>query len=237
VVPSSLFGAEAPSNKITVGFIGVGSHGVDWNLSKYLKLPASKVVMVCDVDGYRMRKAKAMVDAKYDNEDCAMTKDRPRGWFVASVRELPWQENELGATCEFDKQRERFEEFGINLTVLRPGQPMTMYHREGYQEGFLVLSGECLLLVEGEERPLEAWDYFHCPAWTEHVLVGASDGPSVVLAVGARKPDSNVRYPASEVADAHGAGVPETTESPKEAYAPYPEDVERPYREGDLPEW
>ena len=75
IVPSSVFGAEAPSNKITVGFIGVGSHGVDWNLSKYLKLPASKVVMVCDVDGCRMRKAKAMVDAKYDNEDCAMTKD------------------------------------------------------------------------------------------------------------------------------------------------------------------
>ncbi len=75
ILPSSIFGAEAPSKQITVGFIGVGSHGVDWNLSKYLKLPASRVVMVCDVDGYRMRKAKAMVDAKYDNEDCAMTKD------------------------------------------------------------------------------------------------------------------------------------------------------------------
>ena len=92
-----------------------------------------------------------------------MTKDRPRGWFVASVRELPWQENELGATCEFDKQRERFDEFGINLTVLRPGQPMTMYHREGYQEGFLVLRGECLLIVEGSEVRLREWDYFHCP--------------------------------------------------------------------------
>lgn len=73
-----------------------------------------------------------------------MTKDRPRGWFVASVRELPWQENELGATCEFDKRRNRFDEFGINLTVLRPGQPMTMYHREGAREGFLILRGECL---------------------------------------------------------------------------------------------
>src|SRR5262245_37843335 len=75
IVPSSVFGVNAPSNKITVGFIGVGGHGVDWNLSKYLKLDAAKVVMVCDVDGYRMRKAKAMVDAKYDNEDCSMTKD------------------------------------------------------------------------------------------------------------------------------------------------------------------
>ncbi len=65
-----------------------------------------------------------------------MSEDRRRGWFVGSVRQLPWQENELGATCEFDKRRDRFDEFGINLTVLRPGQPMTMYHREGYQEGF-----------------------------------------------------------------------------------------------------
>ena len=55
-------------------------------------------------------------------------------YFVANVRELRWQENELGASCEFDKNRERFAEFGINLTVLAPGQPMTMYHRERYQE-------------------------------------------------------------------------------------------------------
>ena len=59
-----------------------------------------------------------------------MVEDRTKDWFVANVRELRWQENELGATCEFDKHRERFEEFGINLTVLRPHQPMTMYHRE-----------------------------------------------------------------------------------------------------------
>lgn len=75
IIPASVLGAGAPSNKINVGFIGVGSHGVDWNLSKYLKLSAARVAMVCDVDGYRMRKAKAMVDAKYDNEDCAVTKD------------------------------------------------------------------------------------------------------------------------------------------------------------------
>ncbi len=75
LVPSTCFGAGAPSNKITIGFIGVGSHGTGWNLEKYLKLPAARVVMVCDVDGFRMRKAKAMVDAAYDNEDCRTTKD------------------------------------------------------------------------------------------------------------------------------------------------------------------
>jgi uncharacterized cupin superfamily protein len=71
-------------------------------------------------------------------------------WWVRNVRELRWQENELGVSCEFDKHEERFDEFGINLTVLQPGQPMTMYHRERYQEGFLVLRGECLLVVEGQ---------------------------------------------------------------------------------------
>lgn len=74
-VPTSVLGADAPSKKITIGFIGVGQHGVSWNLDKYLKLGDAKVLMVCDVDGYRMRRAKAMVDAKYDNEDCAMSKD------------------------------------------------------------------------------------------------------------------------------------------------------------------
>src|SRR5215471_15195009 len=112
-------------------------------------------------------------ESSFAKGDLRLTEDRPGDWFVASVRELSWQENELGATCEFDKQRNRFDEFGINLTVLRPRQPMTMYHREGYQEGFLVLRGECLLIVEGSEVPLRAWDYFHCPRDVAHAIVGA----------------------------------------------------------------
>jgi len=75
IVPASVLGADAPSNKITIGFIGTGDHGTTWNLHRYLQLKAAKVVMVCDVDGYRMRRAKAMVDAQYDSEDCAMSKD------------------------------------------------------------------------------------------------------------------------------------------------------------------
>ena len=89
--------------------------------------------------------------------------------------------------------------------------------------------------MEGQERRLGAWDLFHCPAWTEHVVVGAGEGPCVILAVGGREPESEVRYTVAEVARAHGAGVDEETASPKEAYAPYPKDEERPYREGDLP--
>jgi myo-inositol 2-dehydrogenase / D-chiro-inositol 1-dehydrogenase len=74
-VPASVLGADAPSKKITIGFIGTGDHGTTWNLDHYLKLPASRVVVVCDVDGARAKRAKAMVDAAYDNEDCAVTKD------------------------------------------------------------------------------------------------------------------------------------------------------------------
>jgi uncharacterized cupin superfamily protein len=159
------------------------------------------------------------------------------GWFVLNAREARWHESPVfDSYCTFEGE-ERFPEVGINISVLQPGRPGCMYHGEEGQEGFLVLSGQCLLLVEGEERPLEAWDFFHCAPWTEHVLVGAGDGPCVVVGVGARKQGAGVVYPHAEVADRHGAGVPETTSEPKEAYAPFPDSDERPYREGDLPDW
>jgi len=140
-------------------------------------------------------------------------------WWVRSVRETRWQENELGATSEFDKHVERFQEFGINLTVLQPGQPMTMYHREDYQEGFLILRGECLLVVEGQELPLRAWDYFHCPSGTAHAIVGAGSGSALVLAVGSRVGPDVILYPRDETALRLNAGVEQDTPSPKEAYA------------------
>jgi quercetin dioxygenase-like cupin family protein len=140
-------------------------------------------------------------------------------WWVRSVRELRWQENELGATCEFDKHQERFPEFGINLTALQPGQPMTMYHRERYQEGFLVLRGECLLIVEGQEVPMKQWDYFHCPPDVPHAIVGAGDATWLVLAGGRRGGAGIILDPRDETALNHGAGVERDTPSPKEAYA------------------
>jgi len=140
-------------------------------------------------------------------------------YFVENVRELRWQENELGATCEFDKHRDRFRQFGINLTVLAPGQPMTMYHRESYQEGFLVLRGECVLIVDGREVPLREWDYFHCPPDVAHAIVGAGTTASLVLAVGSRVGPDVVVYPRDDTALAHGAGVEQETHHPSEAYA------------------
>jgi uncharacterized cupin superfamily protein len=123
------------------------------------------------------------------------------------------------AACEFDKHRDRLPEFGINLTALEPGQPMAMYHRERRQEGFLVLAGECLLIVESQELPLRQWDYFHCPADVPHAIVGAGERTSLVLSVGNRVAPHNILYPRDEAALRHGAGVEQETASPNEAYA------------------
>jgi uncharacterized cupin superfamily protein len=157
------------------------------------------------------------------------------GWFVLNARDAVWHEVAgLGAAATFEGDA-RFSQFGVNIHVLRPGEPNAMYHAEEDQEDFLVLFGECLLLVEGAERPLRAWDFVHCPPWTEHVFVGAGDGPCGILMVGGRA-SKGLRYPVSDVALRHGAGVAEETDSAKVAYARFQESHDRRYREGDLPE-
>jgi uncharacterized cupin superfamily protein len=160
---------------------------------------------------------------------------RGDGWFVVNAREAPWSHcDTFGSSCGFEGDV-RFADLGINIHVLRPGEPNCMYHGENAQEDFLVLFGECLLLVEGEARPLRQWDLVHCPAWTEHVLVGAGSGPCGILMVGARPEVEQLRYPVAEVALERGAGVHRETASGTEAYAPFPAPTEGPYREGTLP--
>jgi uncharacterized cupin superfamily protein len=154
------------------------------------------------------------------------------GWFVVNAREALWKEGAFGAYTRFEGDA-RFEQIGINIGVLQPGQAACMYHGEEDQEDFLVLSGECLLLIEGEERPVRAWDFVHCPPWTEHVFVGAGNGPCAILAVGGRS-GTDVVYPRAEVALRHGAGVEEETTSGAEAYARFPDDTQTSYRDGWL---
>ena len=147
------------------------------------------------------------------------------GWFVVNARDARWFESGgLGFYAPFESRDARFAQLGINLNVLRPGEPNCMYHGEDAQEGFLVLSGECLLVVEGRERPLRQWDFVHCPPWTEHVFVGAGQGPCLLLAVGSRQRPAGqgIRYPADETALKHGAGVERETSDPEEAYARFP---------------
>ena len=128
------------------------------------------------------------------------------GWFVVNARAARWFENvDFGASTVFEgEESAEFPRLGINIGVLQPGQPACMYHGEDEQEDFLVLSGECLLLIEGEERGLKAWDFVHCPPWTEHVFVGAGEGPCVIVAVGTRT-GGGIVYPVSELAQRHGA--------------------------------
>ena len=158
------------------------------------------------------------------------------GWFVLNARDGRWgHTTDMGSFVTFEGDA-RFPDLGINVAVIRPGQPSAMYHAEDAQEDFLIVAGECFLVVEGQERRLKPWDLVHCPPWTEHVFVGAGEGPCVIVMVGARHGDRDgVRYPANEVARKHGAGVSRETSSAQEAYAAVDPVEDGPYREGDLP--
>jgi uncharacterized cupin superfamily protein len=145
-------------------------------------------------------------------------------WFVVNVRDAKWVSNDaFGRRCYFDREGHRFDQVGYTLAVLSPGRPSGLYHAESNQEDFLVLKGECLAIVEGEERPLRTWDFLHCPPGTKHVFVGAGGGPCLLLMVGARSTDKKIVYPVSEVVMAHRAGVEAETTTPKEAYADFPD--------------
>jgi uncharacterized cupin superfamily protein len=165
------------------------------------------------------------------------------GWFILNARDTPWRERPgRGFLCEFEgaglEGATDFHQLGINLTLLGPGEPMSMYHRENDQEDFLVLAGEALLIVEGEERPLRQWDFVHCPAGTSHTILGDGDAPCLVLAVGARDRSVGPDWGAYTVDDAairHNAGVERETTQPGEAYARFPKSEPTAYRDGWLP--
>ena len=141
-----------------------------------------------------------------------------KGWFVLNAREAAWIDRKgRGFYCEFEGEAD-FSQLGINLRVLAPGEPMAMYHRENDQEDFLVLAGEALLIIEGDERPLRQWDFVHCPAGTDHVFVGAGEGPCAVLMIGSRRED-RVHYPVNPVAAKYDASVNTATDDPEQAYA------------------
>jgi uncharacterized cupin superfamily protein len=158
------------------------------------------------------------------------------GWFVVNARDIRWSKrgHVFGRAARFEGAT-KFPQIGVNIRALEPGQPNCYYHGEAHQEAILVLSGECRLLIEGQERPLRPWDFVHLPAWTDHVLLGAGDGPCVAVMIGGRFDPDEVRYPVSEVALRHGAGVERETDSPEEAYAKVPARSPSRYHEGDLP--
>ena len=153
---------------------------------------------------------------------------RGEGWYVLNAQEAVWQHMPGfgGSDCNFQGDV-RFADVGFHLGVAQPGEPAGMYHREDNQEGFLVLKGELLVIVEGQERLLRAWDFFHCPAGTPHALVAAGSEPCVALAFGGRA-GANTVYLVDETAARHGASVERETTSPQEAYAGLPDPVDGP---------
>ena len=158
-----------------------------------------------------------------------------RGWFVVNVRDAEWwYADTRGARCAFEneygEQPIEFAELGVNITVLERGQTV-VYHAESNQEAFLVLSGECVLLVEGEERRLRPWDLFHAPPWTKHAFAGAGERPCAILMLGSRS-GPGVRYPVSELAAGYGASVAEETSDWRQAYA-----TAEPFRRERPPNW
>jgi quercetin dioxygenase-like cupin family protein len=150
-------------------------------------------------------------------------------WFVVNARDARWQDaGACGFYCPFERD-EAFPQLGINISVLARGQTLGYYHEEpGDQEGFLVLAGECTLIVEDETRPLRRWDFFHCPAGVAHSIVAAGDEPAIVLSIGSRGGGGSI-YRVSEVARRYGVSVERETTDPSEAYAGLPKIVDIPY--------
>ena len=158
-------------------------------------------------------------------------------WFVRNLRDMKWWDRGPRGFVT-DLVGDDDAQVGVNLFVLGPGEPMSMYHWETDQEDFLVLSGEAVLIVEDEERPLRKWDFFHCPPNVPHTIVGAGAGPAAILAIGARENAHGERwggYPYSEVAMQHDASAEEETTEPKVAYARFPQRQEAEFPEGSLP--
>jgi uncharacterized cupin superfamily protein len=150
------------------------------------------------------------------------------GWFVLNLGEAVGARSaRSGIWTELEPPRpHHFETYGINVHVVMPGQPNCLYHEESNQEDFLVLHGECIAIVEEQERRLQAWDFLHCPPGTRHVLVGAGEGPCAILMVGARDLEDRTEYPASEVAARYGAAADPPTSSGREAYRDFPPSTE-----------
>ena len=145
------------------------------------------------------------------------------GWFILNLAEIGWETLPgAGTWCGFESPEAPSPRLGIGVHILGPGESPGYYHAENEQEGFLVLSGECVAIVEGQERRMRAWDYLHCPPGTAHITVGAGDAPCALLMVGTRSPEHRTQYLVEPAAARFGASVAAPTDSPREAYADWP---------------
>ena len=166
------------------------------------------------------------------------------GWFVMNVRDARWfhkpgQGDSVPLTgyAEFEAET-YFPMLGMAIRVVGPGEPTGTYHWETEQEDFLVLAGEGLLIVEGQERKLRQWDFVHCPPETKHVFVGAGEEPCVILAASSRqfqKDGPGGYYCVDETAAKYNASSPEETQDGSIAYGRFAPEEETRYLGGLLP--
>ena len=150
------------------------------------------------------------------------------GWFILNLGELAWEAVPgFGVWRDFDGpgHDSNTPGIGVHVHVLQPGEAPGYYHAEEAQEGFIVLSGECIAVVEGQARRMRQWDYLHSPPGTEHITVGAGDEPCAILMFGSPDPSRRVEWLADETAARYGASVARTTSRASEAYGDVPESV------------
>jgi uncharacterized cupin superfamily protein len=169
---------------------------------------------------------------------------RSAGWFVLNARDARWfekpgQGHSLPLTGhDADEAETFFPMLGMALRVVEPGEVSTIYHWETEQEDFLVLAGEAILIVEGQERVVRQWDFVHCPPKTRHAFVGAGKGACVILCASSRQFQENGPwgfYCPDETAARHNASSPVETQEGTLAYARFPPARPIPYPESLLP--
>ena len=162
------------------------------------------------------------------------------GWFVMNATEGRWFVTPCKGMgipltgCDEHEAETFFPMLGMALRVVLAGEPSTTYHWETEQEDFLVLHGEGLQIVEGQERPVKQWDFVHCPPGTKHAFVG---GPLVLLCASSRQFQKDGPwgyYCKDETAAKHNASSPEDTQDGRLAYARFAPTQETTYP-GGLP--
>ena len=141
------------------------------------------------------------------------------GWFIVNTADAAWTNNECyGGVCIFESDNVVLQgrpdltayekpHAGFTIRVVPPGKPSALYHAESVQEDFLILLGECTLIIEDQERHLRAWDFVHCPPMTSHAFVATETGPCVILATGNRSDDLELVSRRSEAALRYDAGT------------------------------
>lgn len=183
-------------------------------------------------------------EAELERTDAGLV-PKSHGWFVMNARDGRWIRREgRGVNLPFTGWTEAeaetfFRQLGFALVVLGPGEPIGMYHWEAEQEDFLMLAGDALLIIEGEERELRSWDFVHTPPGAAHMIVGAGEDGCVVVAVGSRthvgENCNGGAYTVDEAALRHGAGVEEETDDADVAYSRFAPSEPTPYEPGWLP--